>query len=177
LETLELLGYRGARQLFETLRRHPQRQFSINELSKTAHLPFTTTWKLVGKFELAQLLELVLIGKTKAVRFRKSPYSNLVLDILRKSASMQKLALPELKKTFKAKNEVTEAYVFGSVALGKEKLESDIDVALLIKRKMDLPSLISSIYDKYGVKLMPLVFYSRDEFEVFLKDKKKVKLV
>ncbi|NYZ74087.1 nucleotidyltransferase domain-containing protein [Candidatus Micrarchaeota archaeon] len=177
MNAIELLAHKGARQLFETLRAYPKRQFTINELSKTARLPFTTTWKLVQKFELAQIAEVATIGRSRAVRYRETPYSRLVSDILKMGSSPQALALPELKHLLRARKGVVEAYLFGSVALKKEKLESDIDVALLVGKRMDLPSLISAVYDKYGVKVVPLAFESKDELEDFLRDKKKVRLV
>lgn len=177
MDAVELLSYTGARELFKTLRAYPKRQFTINELSKTASLPFTTTWKLVQKFELAQIVEVSTIGKSRAVRYKKSPYSETISGILKMSASPQALALPELKRVLKAKEGIREAYLFGSVALKKEKLESDIDIAMLTKKKIDALSLISTIYEKYGVKVVPLDFASKDEFEDFLRDKKKVRLV
>ncbi len=177
MDAVELLSYSGARELFLTLRAYPKRQFTINELSKTARLPFTTTWKLVRKFELAQIVEVSTIGKSRAVGYKESPYSKLVSDILKMSVSPQTLALPELKRILRAKKGVLEAYLFGSVALKKEKLESDIDIALLTSKKVDLPSLISVIYEQYGVKTVPLEFDSKEEFEDFLRDKKKVRLL
>ncbi|MFH0817634.1 MAG: nucleotidyltransferase domain-containing protein [Candidatus Micrarchaeota archaeon] len=177
MDAVELLSYAGARELFKTLCAYPKRQFTINELSKTAHLPFTTTWKLVQKFEPAQIIEVATIGKSRAVKYKESPYSKLVSDILKMSVSQQTLALPELKRILRTKEGIQEAYLFGSVALKKEKLESDIDIAMLTKNKIDASSLISTIYEKYGVKVVPLEFASKGEFEDFLRDKKKVRLV
>jgi len=177
MEALELLSYKGARQLFETLRAYPQRQFTINELSKAAKLPFTSTWKLVQKFEQAQIVDVVLVGKSRAVKYKETPFSKIIAQMLRISVSPQALSLPELKRILKANRQVKEACLFGSVAVKKEKLESDIDVALLVGRKIGLGSLMSSMQEKYGVKLVPLAFDSKEEFEDFLKDKKRVKLV
>lgn len=177
MDAVELLMHKGARELFETLQTYPQRQFTINELSKTACVPFTTTWKLVRKFELAQIAEVAAIGNGRAVRYKKSPFSKVVSGILKMSASPQALSLPELKRILKAKKGLREAYLFGSVALKKERLESDVDIALLAAKKIDIPSLISAVYEKYGVKVMPIAFDSRDEFEDFLSDKKKARLV
>jgi len=177
MEAFELLTYKGAKQLFETLRKYPGRQFTINELAKTAGLPFTTTWKLVQKFERANIIELGLLGKSRAVKYRESPFSKLLADILKLSASPQALSLPELKRILRGKKAVRKAYLFGSVASKKEKLESDIDLALLLDQKMDLSSLMHDMYEKYGVKVVPLDFDSKDEFDDFLKGKKKVMLV
>src|SRR3989338_2031217 len=178
MEAFELLTYNGARQLFETLRYYPKRQFSINELAKTAKLPFTTTWKLIQKFERAQIVDVVLIGKSRAVQYKeRSPFSQLILKILALSKSPQALSIPELKRLLRAKEEIARAYLFGSVARNQEKLESDVDIALFVKKKIDTSSFVSSIYEKYGVKVVPITFDSREEFDDFLKDKKKVRLV
>ena len=177
MDAVDILTFKGSRKLFDTLKSYPKRQFSINELSKTASLPFTTTWKLVQKFEQAQMAEVVTIGNSRAVKYKESPYSKLVADILRINASPQSLSLSGLKTELKARQAIKEAYLFGSVATGKEKLESDVDVALLAERKLDLPSLISSMREKYGVNVMPLEFHSKDELEDFLAGKKTVKLV
>lgn len=177
MEAFELLTYKGARRLFETLRAYPQRQFTINELAKTAHLPFTTTWKLVQKFERAQIVDVALIGRSRAVRYDDGPFSQLILKILALSKSPQALSIPELKRILKVKKEISEAHLFGSVARNQEKLESDIDVALLTRKRIDASSFISSLYERYGVKVVPIAFDSRDELADFLKGKKKVRLV
>ena len=177
MEAFELLAYAGSRQLFETLRSFPKRQFTINELAKTAKLPFTTTWKLVQKFERAQIVDVTLIGKSRAVRYKESPFSQLILKILQLSRTPQALSIPELKRILKAKKGIAWAYLFGSVAKNTEKLESDVDVALLLKQKIDTSSLISALYEKYGVKVVPITFDSKEEFDDFLKDKKKVRLI
>ena len=146
MEAIELLTYKGAVALFRTLREFPKRQFSINELSKTAGLPFTTTWKLVQKFERAQIVEVALIGKSRAVRYLDGPFSRLAAKILRLSASPQALSVPELKRLLKAKQGIAEAYLFGSVATKREKLESDIDIALLLKRDIDINSMVTHMH-------------------------------
>jgi predicted nucleotidyltransferase len=176
MEAIELLAHKGARRLFEVLRAYPRRQFTINELAGEAGLPFTTTWKLVQKFERASIVEVSVVGKNRAVRYRKSPFSGTIEGILRLNASYQSLSIPALKRILKAKPGVSEAYLFGSVARGQERLESDVDVALLLKRRIDVPSLISSIYEKYGVKVVPVTFDSKDEFDDFLSGKSKVRL-
>lgn len=176
METVELMAHKGARPLLETLLAYPKRQFSINELSKVAHLPFTTTWKLVAKFEKAQMVDVTLIGKSRAVEYKESPFSKLAAKIMQLSTTPQRLSLDELKRALKAESEIKEAYLFGSVAANREKLDSDVDVAILASRPVDAPKLMSAMADKYGVNVVPLVFKSKKEFDDFLKDKKTVKL-
>jgi len=176
MDALEILTYAGARKLYETLRSSPQRQFSINELSRVSGLPFTTTWKLVQKFEKADVVDVALIGRSRAVRYKAGPFSKLLGDIVRLSVSPQALSIAGLKRALGSKKEVAEAYLFGSVASKSEKLGSDIDIALLLKRKIDLPSLISDMHEKYGVNVVPLPFDSKGELESFLEGKKAVRL-
>jgi len=176
VDAVELLSYKGSKKMFETLQAHQKRQFSINELSKASGIPFATCWKLVWMFEKAQVANVATIGNSRAVSYKESPFSALVAKILRLSASVQALSLPGLKRELKARKGLKEAYLFGSVATGKETLESDIDVALLVESKIDLPSLVSSMREKYGVNLMPLEFRSKAELEDFLAGKRKVRL-
>ncbi len=177
MEAFELLTYKGAREVYETLRAYPHRQFSISELSRMAKQPFGTTYRMVRIFERAQIVDLTLVGRTQAVKFLKdTPFSKMVGQILKTSKSQQQLTLPELKRILKAKEPVKEAHLFGSVAIGKEKLESDIDVALLVSQRIDITSFTSSLYDKYGAKVIPLTFTSKEEFDDFLSGKKTVRL-
>jgi hypothetical protein len=65
MDAVELLSFKGARELFGTLQAFPRRQFSISELAKAAGLPFTTTRNMVGRFELAQAVDVSLIKPTR----------------------------------------------------------------------------------------------------------------
>ena len=85
--------------------------------------------------------------------------------------------MKEIKRILKRKKQIESAYLFGSVAIGKETLESDIDIAIFRTKSFDLHPLLSEMHDKYGVNIIPLTFEDKDEFEDFLKDKKKVRLV
>ena len=82
MEAFELLKYKGARRLFETLIRFRGRQFTINELAKTAALPFTTTWKILKKFEIAGIIETTLIGRSRIISYKENEFSKLLKEIL-----------------------------------------------------------------------------------------------
>ncbi|MFH0927538.1 MAG: nucleotidyltransferase domain-containing protein [Candidatus Micrarchaeota archaeon] len=177
MEAIRLLAQKGALPLLKTLQAYPKRQFSINELAKTSHVPFATAWNLVDKFGKANIVQVRLVGRTRAVEYKDSPFSRLISRMLELNSSPQRLSLPELRRILKTRRGIKEAYLFGSVASGKEKLESDIDVAILTARAVDMPGLMSSMLENYGVKVVPLTFKSREKFNSFLSDKKKVRLV
>jgi predicted nucleotidyltransferase len=71
---------------------------------------------------------------------------------------------------------VKEAWLFGSVARGEERPESDIDVALLAGKGYRGEELLLKMLDKHGAKVIPLVFGTKGELEGFLLGKERIKL-
>lgn len=176
MEAVELLRSRGARELFVTLRKFPEREFSINELAKTAGVPFATTWRTVGLWRSAGVVETGKLGRSVVVRYRDSPYARLMANILGISASPQAFAVARLRVMLKRIKAVKRAYLFGSVARGEEKIRSDVDLALLAGRGFDPDDFALGAYERYGVRVVPLTFGSVKELEGFLKGKEAVRL-
>ena len=158
------------------LLKFPNRLFSINELAKQAGVPFASTWRLVQKWEPAGIIETGRVGRSVTVRLRKSEYVDSVASLLDASMSPQAFTSKALKELFARENGVKAAFLFGSVARGEETLASDIDVALLAERGFAANDLVFDVYKTYGTKVVPLVFFSRSEFETFMADKNGVRL-
>lgn len=175
MEALKLVQYKGSRKLLETLMAFKGRQFTINELAGVACVPFASTWRLVKRWESAGIVETSIIGKSRIVRFRESEYTKRLIDLLNLSVTPQAFTVEALKGRLKPLH-LKSAYLFGSVAKGEEKLESDIDVAILAGKDFDADKLIFDIYKKYGTKIVPLVFSDKKKFDTFLNEKVKVKL-
>ena len=165
----------GSGSIFSTLSRFPDRLFTINELAKIAGIPFATTWRTINEWEKAGAVETLAIGKARAVKLREGS----MLKNLSKLFSMespQKLSLKTLKRLLVQNKEIKEAYVFGSVARREEKLESDIDIALLAKKSY-LPNALSArFYQMTKMKLVPLAFSSESDLKKFIEGKKTVRL-
>jgi DNA-binding Lrp family transcriptional regulator len=172
MEAIQLVKYSGSREMLETLLRFPNRQFTINELAKEAGVPFASAWRLVKRWEPAGLIETGRIGRSVTVKLHKSEYLDAVASLLKISKSPQAFTANALKELLAKEKKVTEAHLFGSVALGKEKPESDIDVALLAERGFNANNLVFGVYEKYGTKIVPLVFASKKEISDFMADKK-----
>lgn len=172
MEALQLIKYSGSRKMLETLVRFPNRQFTINELAKVAEVPFVSTWRLVKMWEPAGLIETGRVGRSITVKLRKSDYLDSILTLLKISKSPQSFTVHALRDLLAKETAVKEAYLFGSVARGGETLASDIDVALLAGKGFDANRLIFGIYERYGTKIVPIVFESRQTIESFMKDKK-----
>lgn len=172
MEALELMKYRGSRRMLETLLKFPSRQFTISELAREAGVPFASAWRLVKKWTPAGIIETGRVGKSVTVKLRSSEYVKSFASILNASVSPQAFAANALTRTLSKDGRVKEAFLFGSVAGGSEKLESDVDVALLAGNGFDANKLLFDAFEKHGVKLVPIVFSSKREFDAFTSDKK-----
>jgi len=177
MDCLELFKYKGSKQLFEVLFKYPKREFSINELAKTAGVPFASAWRAVRRFEKAGVVETGKLGGSVVVRFHDSEFTGLIARMLRLSVSPQAFTVKKLKELLGKSPFVKEAFLFGSVARHQEKLQSDIDVAILAGRRFDAESLVFDVYEEYGTKVTPVTFSSKKELHEFLRDKNAVKIV
>ena len=172
MEALELIKYSGSRKLLETLFKYSKRQFTINELAKEAGVPFASTWRLVKKWELAGIIDTGRVGKSVTVKLHKSGYLDAIASLLKISMSPQAFTARTLVNLLAKEKGVKEAYLFGSVAKGSEKLTSDIDIALLAEKNFNANNLVFEVYEKYGTKAVPIVFSSKKKLETFMADKK-----
>ncbi len=172
MEAIHLLKYRGSRPMLETLFKFPNRQFTINELARESGVPFASAWRLVQKWEPAGIIETGRVGRSVTVKLHKSEYLDSVASILKISMSPQAFTARALRDLLVKENDVLEAYLFGSVATGDEKLASDIDVALLTGKGFNANNLVFEAYERYGTKIVPIVFSSKKELEKFMADKK-----
>lgn len=176
MDALHLLKYSGSRRVMQTLHKYPERRFSIRELSKEAGVPYASAWRLVRKWEPAGMIEAGKVGNIVTVKLRKSGYVDSVFSLLEQSRSPQAFTASALARLLSEEKAVKEAFLFGSVAAGNEKLESDIDVAVLADKGFDADALIFDVYEKFGTKVVPIVFSTKAEFSEFMRDKKWVRL-
>ncbi len=172
MEALELIKYKGSRKLLETLVKYPSRQFTINELAKVAGVPFASAWRLVKRWEPAGMIETGKVGRSVTVKLHRSEYLDSMLSLLRISMSPQAFTARAIKDLLAKERGVKEAYLFGSVAKGDEKLASDIDIALLVEKGYDANSMVFEVYEKFGTKVVPIAFHDRKGLEAFMADKK-----
>jgi predicted nucleotidyltransferase len=176
MDAIGILSYSGAAQAFRVLLTYPRRQFSIRELAKEAKAPFSSVLRAVRLMERAGLLEMGKVGRSKTVRLHESEYTKIAAGIVGAGVSPQKFAVEKLRKMLKRDARVKEAWLFGSVARGEEKPESDIDVALIADRGYGLTSLMFRFAEEYNAKVIPLVFGTKKEIDEFLEGKEKIRL-
>ncbi len=172
MDALHLLKYSGSRGVLDALRKYPRRRFSIRELAMEARVPYASAWRLAKKLELAGLIETGRVGNVVTVRLHESEYLDSVSSLLELSKSPQAFTARALASLFSGDKAVKEAFLFGSVAEGSESLSSDVDVAVLAGKGFDADSLVFDIYEKFGTKVVPIVFSRKRELVAFMADKR-----
>lgn len=176
MDAIGILSYSGAAQAFRVLLECPKRQFSIRELAREAKAPFSSVLRAVRLMERAGLLEMGKVGRSRVVRLHPSEYTEMAAGMVGAGVSPQRFAVEKLKRMLMRDARVKEAWLFGSVARGEERPESDIDVALLAGKGYRGEELLLKMLDKHGAKVIPLVFGTKGELEGFLLGKERIKL-
>ncbi len=176
MDAIGILSYSGAAQAFRVLLAYPKRQFSIRELAREARAPFSSVLRAVRLMERAGLLEMGKVGKSRTVRLHESEYTRMAAGIMGAGISPQKFAVEKLKRVLRKDAGVKEAWLFGSVARGEERPESDIDLALVVVAGYDPTPLMFRFADEYGARVIPLLFRAKKEIDEFLEGKEKIRL-
>jgi predicted nucleotidyltransferase len=121
----ELFGGRKRFAILQALFLNPARWFSNAELAKLGRLPTGNTSRWLNRWANLGLVEKSVDGRNVRFRASSDPLLAGLHDImLRNDALVEDIraALPK---------EVESAVIFGSVARGEERAESDIDVLVL----------------------------------------------
>ena len=151
----------------------------IASILKVSHMSINRTMR-----ELADLnfVNFITVGKAHLWKVNQKSYAYKVLSELIKGVSDIKEPIEGLKKTFLKelpKGLIKRVVLFGSIAKGTEKVNSDIDIFILVKDKQSKEKIESSIeklsnacFDIYGNRLAPYVLTDQE-----IKQKKNLKII
>ncbi len=129
-ELLTILARRGRIPLIRTLKSFPERQFSINELARTAGVPTMTTWRAVEEFRRAKIVKVRKIGNVSSVRITDEPAMLKMLRLV-KDTDPQKAAAKDFAERISAHGWARECRLFGSVGRGEHMLGEEVDIAVV----------------------------------------------
>ena len=134
--------------------------------------------------ELADInfVDFVTVGKAHLWRVNRKSYAFKMLSTLIKGTSLVRPPLEDLKETILknlAKFLIKKVVLFGSVIKGLEKVNSDIDLFILVRNKRDKNALEPSIeklsnvcLEVYGNRLASYVLTEQE-----VKQRKKLKII
>jgi len=151
----------------------------IASILKVSHMSINRTMR-----ELVNLnfVNFITVGKAHLWKVNQKSYAYKVLSALIKGASEIKDPVEDLKKMLLKglpKKLIKRVVLFGSITKGIEKVNSDIDIFILVKDKQDKKKLEPSIevlsnrcFDAYGNRLVPYILTEQE-----MKNKKNLNII
>jgi predicted nucleotidyltransferase len=151
----------------------------IASVLKVSHMSVNRTMRELSDMNF---VDFVTIGKAHLWRINRKSYAFRVLSEMFKGVSdipeplgdFKKILLKKLPKTF-----IKRVVLFGSVAEGSERTNSDIDVFILVKDKQSKKKLETQIeklsnlcFEVYGNRLAPYILTEQE-----MKQKKNLKII
>ena len=141
----------------------------IASILKVSHMSINRTMRELSE---VNFVNFVTIGKAHLWRVNRKSYAFKVLSEFIKGVSRIKDPLDDLKDmilTNISKTLIKKVVLFGSVAKGAEKTDSDIDVFFLVKDSKDKEKLSSALeklsnacLETYGNRLSPYILTEQE---------------
>lgn len=121
----------------------PERRFQSAEVIRLADSGTGATHRLLQRLEAAGVVSMVRQGRQKYYQAnRSSPVFEELSGIVRKTVGL----VTPLREALAALGPaITAAFVYGSVAGGRERSDSDIDLMVIAKEDLDYPTLFEAI--------------------------------
>jgi len=149
--------------VLDVLLSRPARRFTIRELSQEAKTPYSTTWRLVRDLDSLGIVISERFGASRVLSLNQQ--SPIVTELKRLSSlelAPHRLAARDFAQQLAEIPEVRQAILFGSVAKRSETATSDVDVAIVIKRKdhstLDrISGIVEDVQDRTRMKIVPLL--------------------
>lgn len=174
----DIFGSRVGLKIILEFGRYPYKEFYLNELSKNLKIGLGRTKTILEKLEKKGVLEKKRDGNR--ILFKLNPSKQITFEVIRISNLNRLSSLPEEFKSIVEKfsskykeilkEELTSIVLFGSVAKGTAKKQSDIDILVIAKkeinkkRKEELRKIFSDILDIY-FRISQEQIYTEKEFE------------
>ena len=146
----------------------PGRRFTILELSKGAGSSYATTWRLVNALISMGALRSEVVGPSRLISVNDE--SPIVAD-LKELKEMDLLPHRKVAERFaellSGISNVQKVILFGSVAEDRATANSDIDIAVVMKRRSDKVmretyDTAADIQDETGMRLAPIQVLERE---------------
>lgn len=169
----EVAGSQEKIRVLRLLLRYPTKRFSGRETARLAEVSAPGAWRILKLFESHGLLERVRVGRSDAWQLRRSNIIAGRLGSFFGRHTIEAEAMDAVKKAIlkHAGAGVEKIVLFGSVARGDERPDSDIDVFVVVKNEKDkaraelgLLDAALELYDTVGNRLSTVV-YTRKEAE------------
>lgn len=176
-----MLNSKTKRKIAEFLLNHEasMSEREIASILKVSHMSVNRTMRELSDINF---VDFVTVGKAHLWKVNRKSYTFKAISKFIKGISCVKDPLADLKNTLLSnlpKTVIKRAVLFGSVAEGAEKTDSDIDIFLLVKDRkykkeleLRLDKLSNICLEAYGNRLSPYILTEQE-----MKKKKSLKLI
>ena len=161
----ELLGSKTKVRILRLLCAHPEREFSLRELSLAVGQSLGSVYPAVKQLLDARIVLTRRVGHSRTVRISPShPLHGALVTLFRQEGS----ALVRVAQAFAdalPRRGVEAVVLFGSVARGQPSARSDVDVLVVVddaRRAGAVRKVAASLLDRFDANVSPLVLPARE---------------
>lgn len=168
---IDILSSRTRLKIIKFLLTH-EAEMSEREIASVLKVSHMSINRAMADLAEINLVNYTSVGKVHLWKVNRNSYAYKILHEFIKGASRLNSPLDDLKDTILTnmpKKLMKKAVIFGSIAAGKEKVNSDIDVFFVVKDKKDKEKINSQIeklsnicLEKYGNRFAPYVLTEQE---------------
>ncbi|OGS56889.1 MAG: hypothetical protein A3K60_01690 [Euryarchaeota archaeon RBG_19FT_COMBO_56_21] len=129
-DLLMILARRGRIEVIRTLKSFPDRDFTINELARTAKVPAMTTWRAVKELKKLGVVRTRKIGNSTSVTITEDRERLRTLRMV-PDTDPQRAAARQYAQALGKEPWMTEARLFGSIGRGEHAPGDEVDIAII----------------------------------------------
>jgi predicted nucleotidyltransferase len=168
-EFLAVLARRGRIELIRTLKSVPDRDFTVNELSRVSGIPTMTTWRAVDEFRALGIVKVRKVGNAKAVRITREEGRLRMLRLI-EDTDPQKAAARDFASHISRLHWGVECRLFGSIGRGEHLPGEEVDIAVVFddriaseaEAKEAARAIATDVKEETNVTIVPLCISVRD---------------
>lgn len=136
MQLINILGSKNKIKLIRFLIKHQNWEFNITELSKDLMINKGNISKLIKELGKNDIITINNKGKILLLKLNKNNrfVKNALIPLFKKEESFFNGYLNKIVKVLKHKN-IISIILYGSIARGEAKLDSDIDILVISKNK------------------------------------------
>lgn len=129
-EILGMLARSGRIDLIRALKAYPDRDFTVNELSRTAKVPTMTAWRAVRELKKAGFVKTRRVGNAISVKITDDKDRLRTLRLIPETDPQRSAAL-SFATRLGEKPWLRECRLFGSIGRGEHAPGDEVDVAVV----------------------------------------------
>jgi predicted nucleotidyltransferase len=129
-EVLRTLAKSGRIDLIRTLKAYPDRDFTVNELARTARVPTMTAWRAVKELKRAGLVKTRKVGNATSVKITDDRERLRTLRMIPETDPQRDAAL-DFASRLGESPWLRECRLFGSIGRGEHSPGEEVDVAVV----------------------------------------------